>query len=399
MIVFQPAMYRTGQHRTTQPRNIEARSRPVLLWSSTTERFASEDSMRHDPQDAILPQPASPRIRRKVSPSARSPPPPYASSCFLHLHPSPCHGEIDQDPPPYSLRHTSPRQASSQPTLGCSTSSDTFTIERLRRFLSFTLSVDYDLQTHTPDHPTASDWSHFVCLARQVSDIFSAARGTFSNDLSHPDFWLEELMTPAVRKQIRDPALALGIPPIIVVQQLRLFISSIWKCKNGTGGYVSRLESVPHDQNLCEFGRKLLSDRTILVDAVLPKYRKAMCPYRGLRMVLRVRIQTMIDRWFIRLDTRGYKPKAWCQKYDKPTGEGFPVEIFEKETKGVGELLEMLRTKEEAVNEMWWWERWKVRRAKMREEGSYLVEGRERRQREREKECTCGVWIGKIWGR
>lgn len=279
--------------------------------------------------------------------------------------------EIQHPPPPYTSRLRVARSPAPHPIVEAAEialRSPGLRVERLRRFLSFTLAVDYDLQDVTPDKLTDTDWSRFVRLAQQLADACSAAVENKSFD----QFWKsddhpESIMTTALRLQIIEPANTLGVDPQVVLVQLMLFVSSI-NHRGSNGGYVSQLDRMPAILGVYEFALKLLCDRTRLFKAVLPKTHKAMSPYRGLKTQMMVRNQTAIDRWFTKLDWGGYDVRRDCVK-DFADTHRFPVEMFVKETKAATALHGLLR---DSTWNMTYWRKWK-RRAAKRSEGRLYV--------------------------
>lgn len=182
-------------------------------------------------------------------------------------------------------------------------------------------------------------------------------------------------MTPALRFQIEEPATILGVRLQTVLSQLRLFISSIHRCKGGSG-YLSQLERMPVDQGMREFGQKLICDRAELIEAVLPKFPKAMCPYRGLKVQMKVRNQTIIDRWFVKLDKWGYVARKG-HSGELAGDVQFPEEMFAKEVIDVMALSRLLQSDGSKIA---CWRRWKYVSAKRRESKLYLLDGEEELQ-------------------
>ena len=83
--------------------------------------------------------------------------------------------------------------------------------ERLRRFLSHCLSLDYDLRKSCPDRLRREDWYHFVWLSKLSCDVHKAhhpATATRSILLN----WSDSCCHHAeIERYIKKPAEALGI--------------------------------------------------------------------------------------------------------------------------------------------------------------------------------------------
>ncbi|GIZ41124.1 hypothetical protein CKM354_000444000 [Cercospora kikuchii] len=171
--------------------------------------------------------------------------PHYTEGCPLYT----------EEPPAYTLYPTNSRTDSSPEIT-----------ERLRRFLSFCLAVDYGLRTRTPDQITSDDFCHFARLAKRCYKAFPSSRGHImsyvGNVVSDDPFITEHLLTPAQ---------ALGIPSQAVLSMLRIFVSSTGPlilifC----GGYHSYVNHLRRMFGLKTLAHKLVFDRKEMFKTVLP---------------------------------------------------------------------------------------------------------------------------------
>ncbi|CAK1358693.1 uncharacterized protein RHO25_007275 [Cercospora beticola] len=160
-----------------------------------------------------------------------------------------------KEPPPYTLYPRNSR-----------TSCSPDITERLRKFLSFCLAVDYELHTRTPDQITLDDFCHFAGLARRCDKAFPSSRGhimSYVGNVVSDD--------PIITEHLLKPAQALGIPNQAVLSMLRIFVGSIGPLRVVFfGGYHSYVNHLRRVFGLRTLARKLVFDRKELFKAVLP---------------------------------------------------------------------------------------------------------------------------------
>lgn len=109
--------------------------------------------------------------------------------------------ETDTSPPKYSL-HAKEDEAALL-----------FEKERLRRFLSVLLSIDYQLFHACPDRLRRDDWCHFMRLSRIAHEVFYSVRPKLPSQvlIIHEDWSDERHFHLEIDKYIKCPARALGI--------------------------------------------------------------------------------------------------------------------------------------------------------------------------------------------
>ncbi|SMY25541.1 unnamed protein product [Zymoseptoria tritici ST99CH_1A5] len=147
--------------------------------------------------------------------------------------------------------------------------------ERLRRFLSFCLAIDYNLTEETPDKLSKEDLFIFVDLARRCF-LFGLTPGTpargpqiTGNAFAYPylkprDFNVADTV---VQQELLDPAVALGIPCSVVVVMLRSFVGSFSLLQPGYRAQISWLSVTTGTDNLAA---RFFMERNVLFDALLP---------------------------------------------------------------------------------------------------------------------------------
>lgn len=316
--------------------------------------------------------------RDRVSPSKNEPPPPP----YTRLA-SPVVGNSNEEPPPlYSPLDASNRQSHSQISsqLQPVASSDQ-RVERLRRFLSFTLAIDYDLQDSTPDKLSAFDWSHFVLLAQTVARSCPTASRRCSSNLCYLNHCLRSTASAELRSQIVEPAAILGISSRMVILQLRLFVGSIRRGGKYGRGYASQLQQIAIDHGVKVLGNKLLSDRARLIEAVLPKHPRAMSPYRSLLTQMLVKNQTVIDEWFCELGRGRFVPYGMLSSVYERRSPWPLRDTFGRDAREAVGLLGLLKSDGVETAAMGFWRRRKYRASKKRERRLYVGSLRSERVR------------------
>lgn len=197
-----------------------------------------------------------------------------------------------KEPPPYTLDPTNSR-----------TSCSPEVTERLRKFLSFCLAVDYGLRTRTPDQITLDDFRHFAGLARRCYKVFPSSRGpvmSYVGNVVSDD--------PIITEHLLTPAQALGIPSQAVLSMLRIFVGSLGPVTSIIfGGYHSYVRLLRQMFGLRTLARKLVFDRKQLFKAVLPAWNTDLL-YRMIAANLRQQ-----HRFFEELDEVSF---AWTLTLD-----------------------------------------------------------------------------------
>jgi hypothetical protein len=144
--------------------------------------------------------------------------------------------------------------------------------ERLRRFLSFCLAIDYELTAETPDKLTKEDLCIFVHLARRC---FLERRRPTEGDMIRGNPYRYSYLKPrdvvakdpVVQAELMEPAMALGIPCSVVIVMLRCFISSM---RLRRMEYKSQIVWLRVQTSLDNIAARSFMDRHILLDALLP---------------------------------------------------------------------------------------------------------------------------------
>lgn len=150
-------------------------------------------------------------------------------------------------------------------------------IERVKRFLTFCLSVDYKEESQNPDTFRKQDFFLFVDLARRCflgrkcekfDTETAASPPVFSkSNPFDPAFGADAEMSVEVRdaeiqRELLAPARALGVPEMVVLSMLRMFVGSMRR----TGGrhgvfWRSRMEWLWKTYGPRVVAEKLLYDR------------------------------------------------------------------------------------------------------------------------------------------
>ncbi|SMY25690.1 unnamed protein product [Zymoseptoria tritici ST99CH_1A5] len=143
--------------------------------------------------------------------------------------------------------------------------------ERLRRFLSFCLAIDYELAAQSPDKLTKEDLCIFVHLARRCFLRREPHRRPLIKEdalgylyLRSTDLTVEDTF---VQFELMEPAKALRIPCSVVVVMLRFFISSIRLCGARYQSQTSRL--VVHT-SLDNLAARFFMEKKMFLDVLLP---------------------------------------------------------------------------------------------------------------------------------
>ena len=206
----------------------------------------------------------------------REMPPAYAEASYGGRNPS-AH-EISEAFSQKVLSRREPDTAKAQAT------------ERLRRFLSFCLAVDYDRVAASPDQLTRNDWCHFVQLGRRCLAAWQR-KHVFS---SSPPHHLEDALgDPRIECSVIQPAKALGVPIHAAVAMSHMFVQSISRMRPNNDSAFRILPG----HGTRAIAAKLLLDRDLLFDTVLPKH------HLRLRTLIDVRWTRLQRRWFVRLDS------------------------------------------------------------------------------------------------
>ena len=158
------------------------------------------------------------------------------------------HDMCDDPPPPYNEREP-----------------EVHSKERLRRFLSYCLAVDYGLEETCPDKLRKDDWYHFtrlslLCYTQHRSSPSAQAPIMFD--------WPAISDSAQLDRELFAGADALKVPRCTVVAMLRMFVSCTGVCRNrnsSTIGYIGRRYGVH------VLAEKLRVDRAIMFGAVLPR--------------------------------------------------------------------------------------------------------------------------------
>lgn len=169
--------------------------------------------------------------------------------------------------------------------------------ERLRRFLSFCLAIDYNLTSKTPDKLTQGDFSHFVPLShRCFLSPSEEEEEPFIRPLSMK--WSEPrditTLDTFITEQLLNPAKALGVPSSVAISMLRLFLVAIpfW-----SSGYSSRIPWLAKTTSLKTLAAKFVMDREVLLPALIPLFEEEFLEQMSDRM------RAEHSRWFDRVSS------------------------------------------------------------------------------------------------
>lgn len=122
-------------------------------------------------------------------------------------------------------------------------------VERVRRFLSFCLAIDYLVSTDTPDKLSEEDLHHFTDLGlycfRSASDgTPPLVRGSCIGYLQPRELPIRDTR---LKIELFRPCVALGVPCTAAISMLRTFIASLrlWQA-----GYESQIDSLVRETSL-----------------------------------------------------------------------------------------------------------------------------------------------------
>ncbi|SMY21048.1 unnamed protein product [Zymoseptoria tritici ST99CH_1A5] len=140
--------------------------------------------------------------------------------------------------------------------------------ERLRRFLSFCLAIDYDLVEETPDQLSKADRCHFVDLGQRCFLCRGHDRPLLKADrlgylyTAPADITVDD---PVVQSDLMQPAMELGIPCTAAVTMLRLFIHSF---SFRLAGYNSQIEWLVRKTSVDNLAARFWMERRVIIKAV-----------------------------------------------------------------------------------------------------------------------------------
>ncbi|KAK4612128.1 hypothetical protein CLAFUW4_12970 [Fulvia fulva] len=218
-------------------------------------------------------------------------------------------------PPPYSRHDTASTTngTASISTTAASTirsSSHDPIVERLRRFLSFCIAVDYDAHLLTPDTLDKVTWCHFMSLFLMSHELLiRRSRPTHSTKASQT--WPSHLTHAQLEKHIFRPARKLGVPKDTAMAMLRNFAQ-----QSHVGGYRSNLDDWANMWDLAGLESKLRIDRDWIFDTVLPPTDNT-----ALRTAIDKKYRQVAAKWFVSLYPAPAKPTR--RGKDKLGWEGY----------------------------------------------------------------------------
>ncbi|SMQ52722.1 unnamed protein product [Zymoseptoria tritici ST99CH_3D7] len=175
---------------------------------------------------------------------------------------SPTHDDGDTRQPLLAETETGPRTSSHLEKSACDRK------ERLRRFLSFCMAIDYGITSETPDQLTNEDFCFFVDLGRRCFLRRGQDRPLLKADglgylyLTPVDITVDD---PVVQNGLMQPSMELGVPCSAVVVTLRLFLRSInfWRT-----GYTSQIEWVACKTGMDNLAARFWMERWVVLSAL-----------------------------------------------------------------------------------------------------------------------------------
>ncbi|EME39788.1 hypothetical protein DOTSEDRAFT_27747 [Dothistroma septosporum NZE10] len=225
------------------------------------------------------------RLSQRSLPSLRRP---AGSIEYVVPHPDSCCWTA---PPPYSLHDTASTVRSSRRDREPSRGNDNDPkVERLRRFLSFCLAVDYEAHLLTPDTLDKATWCHFISLFLIAASLLYHSvlqqRRASTYELVPPT-WPSNLTHPQLEKHIFKPSRHLGIN---VDTSMAMLINFALECH--VSGYRSNIDRYADLWDLKGLEKKLRRDRDILFDRLLPSEEDFP------RHAIEAKHQSLTDKWF-----------------------------------------------------------------------------------------------------
>lgn len=139
----------------------------------------------------------------------------------------------------------------------------TYEIQRLQNFLIYCLATDY--QIHTIPTLKPDDWTHFLRLSQYISDIIRHDEWMYTGGPA-------DTLAAFFAASIFEPARALGLPPCSVIVMIHRFSRSL----DSFGRYEGTLHRILNDRGPHCLAGKLLLDREIMINALVPSTNPGM---------------------------------------------------------------------------------------------------------------------------
>ncbi|KAK4941805.1 hypothetical protein LTR28_008809 [Elasticomyces elasticus] len=178
----------------------------------------------------------------------------------------PSESEPASQPPPYSsldatttnpptdiLDFVAATLAKEQSTLPAPAKAD---VDRLRNFLAYLLTVDYQVSTKLELH--AKDWEHYQRMSTYLLDF-----GDFPDYLNKEE---RAVLGQFFWHHLQNPAKALGVPVDLVILAIHRFKRHV----DVKGDYKSTPMALLHANGLDSLAQKLYNDREIMIPRLFP---------------------------------------------------------------------------------------------------------------------------------
>ncbi|TKA83886.1 hypothetical protein B0A55_00107 [Friedmanniomyces simplex] len=176
---------------------------------------------------------------------------------------APMPADISSPPDPKTRPDSPPPPYTEQPTNHWDSNP-----ERLRRFLSYCLAVDYGLETVMPDRLRRDDWSHFMSTSSACYAYWREQRckspTMFST--SYLD-WPAELSSVRLNRALFTDADKLNLPRPVVVRMLCMFTV----CTKVLGRHnQSWIQHISKYHSMQRLATKPSTDRDLVFDIIYP---------------------------------------------------------------------------------------------------------------------------------